>query len=180
MAPSNYREVGIEDLQDSDALAAWGFAVLKVTKGPEVLGVKVRITSVPQDVIDDLRKKSPRPPSKMVMGDPSNDEHKALGITTRRAVYVPDYNDPEYVAALDEYNRTFSKEVVGRGVEAKLNLKDGSAAQTPEQKYRALEERGLTGTHFAEITNQIMALVQWTEDERTNFLTKPSVSKAGS
>lgn len=177
---SNYREVNIEDIQDADAFQAWGYVTLKVQRGPEILGVKVRITSVPQEVVDALRKKAPRPPSKTVMLDPSNPEHAALGITTRQKAIIPDFNDSEYRAAQDAFDESFRKEVVGHGVDVKLTLKTGVTAIEPEQKYKALEERGLSGIHFSEIAQQILALTQWTEDERSNFLNKSSASKAGS
>ena len=68
----------------------------------------------------------------------------------------------------------FRREVVGRGVAATLKMRDGSLAETPEQRYRALEERGLSGVHFTEIAQQILQLTQWTEEERDRFLTKRS------
>jgi hypothetical protein len=61
--------------------------------------------------------------------------------------------------------------VVGRGVASQLKLQDGSLASTPEQRYKALEEKGISGIHFAEIAQQILNLTTWTDDERTNFLT---------
>lgn len=167
------REVNIEDLEhDESAFAAWGYVPLKVQRGEEILAVRIKITSVPQEMIDDLRKKAPRPPSKDVMLDPANPDHAALGATVRQKARIPDYNDPEYQAANEEYNTNFRREVVGRGVASALKLKDGTPALTPEQRYRALEERGLSGVHFTEIAQQILQLTQWSEDERENFLSK--------
>ena len=169
-----FRAVDIEDLSEADAFAAWGYVTLKVQRGDELLGVRIKITSVPQEMIDTLRKRAPRPPTKTVMGDPNNPDHAALGITTRRAVQVPDYNDAEYRAQQEDYDLGFRREVVGRGVAATLKMRDGSLAETPEQRYRALEERGLSGVHFTEIAQQILQLTQWTEEERDRFLTKRS------
>jgi hypothetical protein len=168
------REVNIEDLEDDAAFAAWGYVPLKVQRGDEVLAVKVKITSVPQETIDDLRKKAPKPPSKTVMLDPSNPEHSAMGITSRQKGILPDWNDAEYTQAREEYDLTFRREVVGRGVASNLKLKTGQPALTSEERYRALEERGLSGVHFSEIASQILQLTQWSEDERANFTSKPS------
>lgn len=169
------REVAIEDLEDdAAAFAAWGYVPLKVQRGDEVLAVKVKITSVPQETIDDLRKKAPKPPSKTVMLDPTNPEHAAMGITSRQKGILPDWNDTEYTQAREEYDLSFRREVVGRGLASSLKLKSGKPAETPEERYRALEERGLSGVHFTEIAQQILQLTQWSEDERTNFLSKPS------
>jgi hypothetical protein len=171
---SQFKEVDIEELHDDDAFAAWGYVTLKVQRGEEILGVKVKIASVPQEMIDTLRKKAPRPPTKTVMLDPSNPDHAALGATTRQKALIPDFNDAEYRVALEEHDLLFRREIVGRGVASKLKLRDGSPADSPEQKYRALEERGLSGLHFTEIAGQILQLTQWSEEERANFLTKPS------
>lgn len=170
----NFKQVDIEELQDDDAFSAWGYVTLKVQRGEQILGVRVKITSVPQEMIDDLRKKAPRPPTKMVMLDPSNPDHAALGATTRQKAMIPDFNDAEYRLQQEEHDLAFRREVVGRGVASKLRMKDGQDAMSPEQKYRALEERGLSGLHFTEIATQILQLTQWSEEERANFLTRSS------
>lgn len=167
-----FREIDIEELEsDKEAFTAWGWVTLKVQRGEEIIGVKVKITSVPQETIDDLRKRQPKPPSRTLMLDPSMPEAQALGVTTRQKATIPDYNDQVYLDTLDAYNMTFRREVVGRGVASQLKLQDGSLASTPEQRYKALEEKGISGIHFAEIAQQILNLTTWTEDERTNFLT---------
>jgi hypothetical protein len=175
---SRYSEVDIEDV-GTDAFEAWGYVTLKVQRGEETLGVKVKIGSVPQESIDALRKTAPRPPSKTVMLDPSNPEHAAIpGVgNTRQKAIIPDYSDPEFQRNQEDFDLTFRREIVGRGVLSNLVLKNGDKAVNPEQRYRALEERGLSGIHFTEIAQQILALTQWTEDERTNFLSRGSASQ---
>lgn len=170
-----YREVDIEEV-GQDAFEAWGYVTLKVQRGEELLGVRVKIVSVPQESIDALRKGAPRPPAKTTMLDPTMPEAQALGVTTRQKAILPDYSDPEYQKLQEAYDLNFRKEIVGRGVGSNLVLKDGMKAETPEQRYRALEERGLSGIHFTEIAQEILRLTQWTEDERTNFLSRRSES----
>ena len=170
-----YREVNIEDIQEDGAFEAWGFAHLKVQRGDETLGIKVRIGSVPQETIDAIRKTAPRPPAKPVMLDPTNPDHSAMGITTRAKAILPDYADDDYLKAKEAYDLKLRNEVVGLGVASKLKLKDGSIAETPEQRYQALVERGLSGFHFGEIAQRIFELTQWTEEERENFMKSDSV-----
>lgn len=176
MTIGKYREVDIESITENDAFEAWGYVHLKVVRGDEVLGVRVKICSVPQETIDDLRKKAPRPPSVTKMLDPSMPEAQAMGVTTRQKAILPDFNDPEFVKAQEAFDLMFRREIVGRGVKSNLMLKSGIVAQTPEERYRALEEKGISGIHFGEIAQQIMALTTWTEDERTNFLRTSSGS----
>ena len=171
---SNYREVDIEAIEEEDAFSAWGYVTLKVQRGTEILGVKVKVESVPQETIDALRKRAPRPPVKTVMLDPSMPEAVALGVTTRQKAIIPDYSDPAFQEQQEAFDTAFRNEVVGRGVASKLTLKGGGIAQTPEERYRALEERGLSGLHFTELAQKILSLTQWTEDERTNFLKSAS------
>lgn len=171
---TKYREVDIESLEEKDAFAAWGYVTLKVQRGEETLGVRVKIGSVPQESIDELRRRAPKPPSKTVMLDPSMPEAAALGVTTRQKAIIPDYNDEEYRIKLEEYDLMFRREVVGRGVRSPLKLEAGALAKSPEEHYKALEERGISGIHFSEMAQQILNLTQWTEDERANFLTKSS------
>lgn len=169
-----YRAVDIEDIQEDGAFEAWGYVHLKVVRGDEILGVRVRVNSVPQETIDAIRKKTPRPPSKAEMLDPSNPEHAAMGVTTRQKGILPNYNDSDYAQAKEAFDVSFRNEVVGRGLASKLLLKSGEAATTPEQKYKALEERGLSGFHFSEIAQRILELTQWTEEERENFTSSNS------
>lgn len=165
--------VDIESVQEDDAFAAWGYVTLKVQRGEETLGIRVRVTSVPQEDIDAMRKASPKPPAKAMMLDPTNPDHQAMGITgTRQKAILPDYSDPDFLEKKEAYDLSFRNEVVGRGMASKLSLKDGTPAVTPEQRYKALEERGLSGFHFSEIAQRILELTQWTEEERANF-TKP-------
>lgn len=171
MAGPTFREVDIESFEsEKDGLLAWGYVTLKVRRDNEILGIRVKIESVPQELIDNLRKKQPRPPSKTVMLDPSMPEAQNLGVTTRQKATIPDYNDPVYLEQLEEYNLQFRQEIVGRGLKSKLKLNDGVMAESPEQRYRALQERGITGIHFAEIAQEILNLTTWTEEERVNFL----------
>ena len=174
MTQSKIRVVSVEDLNEQDAFAAWGYAHLKVQKGDETLAVQVKIGSVPQDVVDSLRRKAPKPPTKAVMGDPTNADHAAMGVTTRQKLMLPDFNDDEYRVRQEEFDLNFRREVVGLGVLSKLKLKDGRIAETPEERYQALEDRGISGIHFSEIAQQILALTSWSEEERGNFSTTPS------
>lgn len=172
------REIDIEELyeQADGAFASWGYSRLKVTKGDEVLAVLVRIGSVPQDLVDALRRKAPRPPVKTVMLDPNTEDGRALGVTTRQKAQVPDFGDPAYVEALQQHQQMFTREIVGRGVTSKLRFKDGRTAEAPEERYAALEEHGLSGPHFLQLTDDILNLTQWTEVERANFLGRGSAS----
>jgi hypothetical protein len=173
-----YREIDLDALADSDAFEGWGYVTLKVTKGDEILGVRIRVKSVPQEQIDTIRKQAPRPPVKVVMLDPSNPDHAALGVTARQKGQIPDFGDPEYLAQKEAFDLKFRNAVVGLGVAVQLQLKDGTPATTSEDKYRALEERGLSGFHFGEIAQRVLELTQWNEEERERFLTKPSVPVA--
>jgi hypothetical protein len=101
--------------------------------------------------------------------EPNTEDAKRLGITQRTKGYFPDYGDETFLKAQDEYNTLFMKEIIGRGVMAKLRLSDGTSAETGEQKYRALQERKLTGAHFTELMNNILSLTQYTEEERAVF-----------
>jgi hypothetical protein len=174
---AKFRQIDIEEVQDVDAFSAWGYVVLKVMRGDEIVGIRVKIGSVPQEDIDLLRKKTPKPPGKTVMLDPTNPDHAALGITTRQKGIIPDFNDDKFRIEQEEFDVMFRREVVGKGVRSGLTLKDGRPAVTPEERYKALEERGISGIHFSEIAQQILNLTSWTEDERTNFLTTSSASE---
>lgn len=173
---AKYQQIDIEEVQDTDAFSAWGYVVLKVVRGDEIVGIRVKIGSVPQEDIDVLRKKAPKPPGKTVMLDPTNPDHAALGVTTRQKGIIPDFNDEKFRIDQEEFDVMFRREVVGKGVRSDLKLKDGRVADTPEERYKALEERGISGIHFSEIAQQILQLTQWSEDERTNFLTTSSAS----
>lgn len=173
---SRVRMLDIEDAQEDDAFSAWGYCVLKVQRGEETLGIRVKIISVPQELIDGLTKKAPRPPAKTVMIDPGSEDARRLGITSRQKVIMPDYSDAKYQEDREAYELTFRREVVGRGVASSLSLRDGRKAETPEDRYRALDERGLSGLHFTELAENILRLTQWTEEERASFLTPSSAS----
>lgn len=155
-----YQEIDLGDvIGEADAFAAYGYCYLKVQRGDTVRRVRVRVVSIPQDELDRLRAKAPKPPSKTQI-DPQ----------TRQRVLMPDLADPDYVEKSTGYQQRFVREVVGRGIDEKIMFPDGHMAQTPEEKWKALEARGITNTQFLEIGNTILQLTEWTEDERTRFL----------
>lgn len=166
----SFREVDVEDIKSDDAFYAWGWARLKVQQGDEVVIVKVKIRSIPQDFVDSLRSKTPRPPSRMMMVDPTTDDGRRIGAQTRGKALAPDYADEKYQAEMDDFNARFTKEIVGRGVISRLMLRqEGRPAETPEEVYRALESMGLAGAHFTELVTSILNLTSFSEDERAVF-----------
>jgi hypothetical protein len=172
-----YREVDIEEIEDG-AFEAWGIVKLKVARGPETLVIKVRVASVPQETIDEIRKGAPRPNPKTMMLDPSNPDHAAMGVTVRQKGQILDFSDPDYIKAKEAFDLKFRNEVVGRGVASKLKLKStGAIATTPAEIYKALEEQGLSGFHFNDIAQGVLNLTQWTEDEREAFTVEHSASE---
>ena len=162
-------EVLLEDLAADDAFQSWGYARLKVTHGEKLLSVKVRVSSVPQEVIDEMRKKTPKPPAKTATIEPGTDDARRMGITTRTRAVLPDFTDEKYQNDLEAHNLWFTQQIVGHGLASPITLKDGSPAVTPEQKYRALQDRGLSGSHFAELAQEILRLTDWSESERESF-----------
>lgn len=171
--------VRIEDLQEDNAFKAHGYAYLKVVKGGQTLAVQIEITSIPQEVIEDFAKRAPKPPARTVLIDPTSEEGRRLGITGqgKQKVTIPDYSDAAYAEKQQEHDRAYRQTIVGLGVTSPLRLKSGKPAETPQEKYQALDENGLSGLHFAELAQSILKLTDWSEEERENFTTLSSASK---
>lgn len=155
-----YREVAFEDwIAQGEDFSAHDDCRLKVTRGAEVIAVTLRVTSVPQDIITAWQRRRPRPPVR-----PVTDK------ATRQTSLVPDEQDPKYLEALDAYNLQMTREIVGRGIAQPLTLLDGRAATTPDERFQALEARGLSGQHFVALTQAILGLTEWSEAERERHL----------
>lgn len=152
------REVAFEDLTQDEGFSAYGYVRLKVQRGDEILAIKLRIISIPQEELMKLRKQSPRPPIKPQM-DP----------VSKQRIMLADPSDEGYQVKLEAYQIMLTREAVGRGIGVPLFL-DGQPASTPEEKYKALEARGLTSSHFTELAGAILRLTDWTETERENHL----------
>jgi hypothetical protein len=173
MAEQEFKLVDLEDVQDGlDAFKAWGHCVLKVQQGEQIIGIRVKICSVDQEVFKEAIDKAPKPPIKLVTLDPATDLGKQFGVTTKQRAEIHDYTNEEYQRKQTEHNRLFTRKIVGLGIHAdqKLKLKDGSIAQTPEDRALALEEKGFGVAHFGEIQQAIQNLTTFSEDERANFL----------
>lgn len=173
MATLTYRPVDLEDIQDNvDAFKAHGDCILKVQQGNEILGIRVKICSVDQEVFKEAIDRAPKPPVTNVTLDPATDLGKQFGVTTKQRATIYDYTNEDYQKKLTEHNRLYTRKIVGLGIDAeqKLKLKDGSVANTPEDRARALEEKGFGVGHFAEIQQAIQNLTTFSEDERANFL----------
>jgi hypothetical protein len=171
--------VRIEDLQEADAFKASGSAFLKVVKGGKTYAIEVGITSIPQDIIEDFAKRAPKAPKTTLMIDPQSEEGRRLGVTGqgKQRVQVPDYTDARYIEQRDAHDLAYRQAIVGLGVTSTLRLKSGKIAETPQERYQALDENGLSGLHFAELAQSILKLTDWSEEERENFTTLSTASK---
>ena len=162
------RIVDIEEIHESDAFEAWGYAYLRVQRGESVDAIRVRIKSVSKEFIDKLSSERPRPPAKLVTLDPQSDEGRRFGTKNAGRAYVPDFNDEKYVRDAEAFDTRFLREVVGRGVVSKLMI-DGREAESPADKFRALEAKGLATAHMQGLMDGIMNLVSFSDEERQAF-----------
>lgn len=170
-----FRTVDLDTFSDEDSFNAWGYAFLKVVQGEEVLAVRVKIGSIPHEEVEKLRKRAPRPPSVMKIIDPTSEEGRSLGITQRGLkTILQDFSNEKYQDEMQAFNIQFNAEVVGRGVLTPVRFKDGRDAKTPEEKYMALQEKGLSVMHFGELSTEILNLTNWSDEERGRFLTSDS------
>lgn len=169
---SEVLHVDLEDLTSEDDFRSWGYCHLKVQKGDVVQAVRVKVSSIDQDVFQKMAESAPRPPSKLKLLDPNTEEGKQFGVTTKTKANVYDYADENFQKTLREHNRKWMRTVVGMGVheDHKLKLKNGQIADTPELRAQVLEEMRFTDSHFTEIFERIQSLTKWSEDEREAFL----------
>lgn len=156
---------------DDDVFSAWGYAQIKIVRGTVTHVVKVKIQSVPQDVIDEMQRAVPKPPVIDVMLDPTNTDHAAMGVTTRQKGRLPNLADPDFQKAFKEHQDSVTKRIVGMGVHPDEALKnpDGTPAETPEQRYDALARMKLSMSHFADIATAVMRLTSFSDEERQKF-----------
>lgn len=153
-----YEEILFSQMQQESEtpFVATGYSRIKVKREGKTVSVKLKIRSIPHEIMEDLRKATPKPPS------------KAVG-KGREQVIVPDFSDETYQAKAQAHTTLMGQTVLGYGVDEKLML-DGRPAEKPEDKYKALLALGISSQQINEISGDIMKLTEWTEDEREKRL----------
>ena len=171
----------IENFDDDFTLSSWGYTSdLKITRGPEVQAIKLKIKSVGvADVIEQTGKNQPRPPSAMKAMKKGSQEANALGYKHDVIVREIDEADPGYLQLIEDHNRRSGQLIMLAGLAYNIDVPKGSGNFVlkgadinapsdiidPDGALKWLRARGITGSHYAQILKDIRGLTEDIEEQ---------------
>lgn len=159
-----------ELVEDAGVFDSKGFSTVKVTKeGVEKpLPLPIKSTGV-HEYQSDLSNKAPRPPVKKELIKKKSDEGKALGLPHDQFVMMFDLTDESYIDEQEKHIEDFNWRVAVFALDLTWKKKDGSFAESYEDKKKILQSNGITGHQINRIFSDVQALTQFAED-REDFL----------
>jgi len=165
-----------EFTEGDEVFSSKGFSTVKVTKGGQVKSVKIPIKSTGvTELIEDFRKKEPKPPSIPQLINKDSDEGKQMKLTANQWVRMPDFTEPKYLERKEAYEGDLGIAILAKGVDAPFKDKDGGLIEDQDERVKILKSLGLSSDQFAQIVEDIRALTQWSEQELMDFFGVSSV-----
>lgn len=171
----------IDNFDDDFTLSSWGYTSdLKITKGKETQSIQLKIKSVGvADVIEQTSKGQPRPPSTVKSYKKGTREALALGSKYDVIVREIDESDPAYLQQMEEHNRRSGQLIMLAGLAYDIDVPKGSGnfvlkgadvnSQSsiidPDGALKWLRNRGITGSHYAQILKDIRGLTEDLEEQ---------------
>jgi hypothetical protein len=167
---------GIETIEVStltegdDTFLSYGYSNVKVTKSGKVINVKLKIkSSGVTELIEEFKKKEPKPPTEEVRVMKDSDLGKQLKLTENRPVRMPNLADPKYVEALNEYESNLGIAILQKGLDVTMYSKEGKEITDSDKKIAILKSMGMSGPQFTQVIQDIRNMTEWTEEEMQSF-----------
>lgn len=148
-----------------------GYSMVMITKDgvQEPQELPIRSTGV-SEFMNELSEKAPRPPTRRVVIKQNSAQGRELGLARDRVEQVFDTTDEDYISALDKHNQEFNWRVVIFALNVpSWKMKDGSPAETFEDKKKILKTNNITWDHILKVFKDVKALTAMEED-REDFL----------
>ena len=165
-------EVVSELISDGQLFDSKGYTVIKVTKGGKEKSIKLPIKSTGvAEFQEELSGKAPRPPKTFERIKKNSDQGRTMGLKHDQMMVVYDNTDDEYVESLEKHNQYFLWQVAIFALDVSWKKKDGSIADTYEEKREILQTNGITSHHINKIYKDVSLLTQFEED-RQDFLSE--------
>ena len=163
-------EIITELVEGDSVFESHGYAEVKVTRGGKAKKIRLPIkSSGVAEFREKLAAKAPRPPTTFEMIRKGSEEGRALGLKHHQKAIVFDLTDEAYIDAMEKHNQDFTWRVAVFALDLSWKKKDGTIAETYEEKKKMLQDAGLTGFQLADFMNAVNELTQFSE-EQEDFL----------
>jgi hypothetical protein len=162
-----------------DLFKSGGYSIVKVTKGGEVIPLKIPIKSSGiTELIEEFKAQEPKPPTTKELVKADSELGRSMGLNKNTWVKMPDLSDPDYVKKRDRYESDLGIAIVLKGLDVKLT-KDGREITDKQEKINALKDEGMSGEQFTQIVKDIRELTTWSQEEREDFFDVSSENSLG-
>lgn len=159
-----------ELVEGAGAFDSSGISVVKVTKGGDAGELRLPIKSTGlTEYQETLTARAPRPPTKKELIKKGSDDGKALGLPHDQMVIMFDLTDEGYIDRQQKHIEDFNWRVAVFALDVTWTKKDGSIAESYEDKKLILQSNRITGHQINKIFSDVQALTQFAED-REDFL----------
>jgi len=156
-----------------------GFSKIKITSVEnnevieKIISLPIKSTGV-AEYQENLRGKAPKPPVTRQLVKKDSPEGKELGLPHNSMTIVFDTTDEAYIDALEKHNQEFIWQVAIFALDIEWKKRDGSIAETYEDKKKVLQSNNITGHHIDKIYKDVRWLTDFKEGEDDFLSDRPS------
>jgi len=151
-----------------------GFTIIKITKDGKEASKRLPIKSTGvAEFQEKLSGKAPKPPKTFELIKKNSEQGRTMGLKHDQMMIVYDNTDDDYIDALEKHNQDFLWQIAVFALDITWKKKDGSIAETFEDKKDILKSNNITGHHINKIYKDVTMLTQFEED-RQDFLSENS------
>jgi len=168
----NIETIELSELVEGNPIfESTGISYLKVTIDGVARRVPIKIkSSGVSELIDEMRKKAPKPPIINVVVRPDDPAFRELGLSRKQHVKTFDLTDPEYLETQAKWQSDMGLQIVLKGIDLPFKDREGILIEDADRKVILLRKMGLTGEQFTQLVRDIQSLTKWQEEKDNDFL----------
>jgi hypothetical protein len=165
------QHIELTELKDGEEIfGSRGYSNVKVTRDGKIFCTKIPIKSTGvTELIEEFRKKEPKPPAVPVLVNKDSDEGKQMKLTENRWVKMPDLTDAKYLEKKEQYEGDLGIAILAKGIDLPFKGADGNEITDQGQRVQMLKKFGMSSDQFAQIVEDIRSLTMWSEQELMDF-----------
>jgi len=141
-----------------------GVSTVKITQIDEngrndeiFIDIPIQSIGIPE-LMENLNKNRPKPPSKQLQVKKNTELAKELGLQMNCVVQILDYSDENYQKEIQKYNEEEGWDILLKGICIDFEDEAGNKIADNGCKKEILKNSGLTNNHMLQIVNDINSL----------------------
>jgi len=174
MGDEKKRPVMTKFIQGKTNFVSRGTSVIKMTKDGKSEYYELPIRSIGiVELMDELKRKAPTPPSKTIKVTKNHDLVKEYGFDPGDVVIAFDVTDEAFQKEWEEYHNDYTWKLLLCALDVEWEDENGNPITDDNKKIEVLKNSGITGLQQTQILNDVARLTSDMTGSVENLLRRP-------